>query len=140
MPIGPPSIGAPYTPSPTETSFQAPSLKFALTSLYPRFLRSTSASWTWKVGIRSASSITTSGAPLPAATAVWNLSYSSPPAPAFVQQTWTSLCWVLKLSTTFCMFGYQAHSVTTGACLFLMVLVQLADLLAPLPSSLSPPH
>ena len=93
---------------------------------------STRASWTWKVGIRSASSMTTSGAPLPAVTAVWNLSYSSPPAPAFVQQTWTSSCWVLKLSTTFCMFGYQAQSVTTGASLFLMVLVQLADLLSPL--------
>src|SRR6478672_3525958 len=81
--------------------------------------------------MRSASSMTTSGAPLPAATAVWNLSYSSPPAPALVQQTWTSSCWVLKLSKTFSMFGYQAHMVTTGACLFL---------LSPLASSSPPPH
>src|SRR3954465_7282830 len=89
--------------------------------------------------------MTTSGAPLPALIAVWNLSYSSPPAPAFVQQTWTSSCWELKLSTTFSMLGYQAQSVTTGACLFLMVLVQLAALLPPPPppepeSSPPPPH
>ena len=104
---------------------------------------STRASCTWKVGIRSASSMTTSGAPLPAVTAVWNLSYSSPPAPAFVQQTWTSSFWALKLSTIFSMFGYQAHKVTRGASLFLMVFVQLAALfpLAPLlPSPSSPPH
>ena len=103
---------------------------------------STRASWTWKVGIRSASSMTTSGAPEPALIAVWNLSYSSPPAPAFVQQTWTSSFSALKLSTTVSMFGYHAHSVTTGASLFLMVLVQLAALFPPPldPESPSPPH
>src|SRR5688572_9891914 len=106
---------------------------------------STRASWTWKVGIRSASSMTTSGAPEPALIAVWNLSYSSPPAPAFVQQTWTSSFSELKLSTTVSMLGYHAHSVTTGASLFLMVLVQLAALFPPPPplapdTSPSPPH
>src|SRR6478609_6207910 len=82
--------------------------------------------------------MTTSGAPLPAEIAVWNLSYSSPPAPAFVQQTWTSSCSSLKLSTTACAFGYHAHSVTTGASSFLIVLVQLlASAPFPPPSVLS---
>src|SRR4051812_20632048 len=76
--------------------------------------------------------MTTSGAPLLAEMAVWNLSYSSPPAPAFVQQTWTSSWSLLKLSTTFSVFGYQAQSVTTGASFFWILLVQLASLL-PLP-------
>src|SRR4051812_15739979 len=83
--------------------------------------------------MRSASTMTTSGAPLPAEIAVWNLSYSSPPAPAFVQQTWTSSCALLKLSTTFSVLGYQAQRVTTGASLLTILLVQLASLPPPLP-------
>src|SRR3954463_5108628 len=82
--------------------------------------------------------MTTSGAPEPAEIAVWNLSYSSPPAPAFVQQTWTSSCCLLKLSTTFSVLGYQAHRVTTGASVFVILLVQLASPPPP-PAALSPP-
>src|SRR5688572_22399071 len=93
---------------------------------------STSASWIWNVGIRSASIMMTSGAPVPAAIAVWNLSYSSPPWPTLVQHTWTSSCSSLKLSTTSSMFGYQAHNVTTGTSALGMVFVQL-------PGSLPPP-
>src|SRR5689334_3524707 len=63
----------------------------------------------------SASTMTTSGAPLPAVIAVWNLSYSGLPPPTLFQQTWTSSCALLKLSMTSFMFGYQAHIVTTGA-------------------------
>ena len=73
---------------------------------------------------------------MPAEIAVWNLSYSSPPAPAFVQQTWTSSCSSLKLSTTSSMFGYQAHSVTTGRSSFVILFVQLV---ASLPPFVSPP-
>ena len=41
------------------------------------------------------------GSPFLAEIAVWNLLYSSLPWPALVQQTWTSVCALLKLSTTF---------------------------------------
>src|ERR1044071_6308082 len=46
----------------------------------------------------------TSGAPFFAEIAVWNFAYSGWPWPALVQQTWTSVCWLLKLSTTLAMF------------------------------------
>src|SRR5690606_6924212 len=88
--------------------------------------------------MRSASSMTTSGAPLPAETAVWNLSYSSPPAPAFVQQTCTSSCALLKLSTTSSMLGYHAHIVTTGASVFTSLFVHVALLLSPPPPPVPP--
>src|SRR5689334_16572672 len=88
--------------------------------------------------MRSASTIMTSGAPLPAETAVWNLSYASPPAPAFVQQTWTSSLASLKLSTTDSMFGYQAHIVTTGRSSLGIVFSQLLALSPPPPPPLSP--
>jgi hypothetical protein len=79
--------------------------------------------------------MTTSGAPVPAVIAVWSLSYSSPPAPAFVQQTWTSSCCSLKLSATVSEFGYQAHTVTTGRSGLGIVFVQAAESLPPPPSS-----
>src|SRR5690606_21489822 len=98
---------------------------------------STSASWIWKVGIRSISIMITSGAPVPATMAVWNLSYSSLPWPTLVQQTCTSSFCLLKLSTTSCVLGYQPHMVTTGRSFFGIVFVQLLAPLAvfPLPSS-----
>src|SRR5690606_25119415 len=89
--------------------------------------------------MRSPSSMTTSGAPLPAETAVWNLSYSSPPAPALFQQTCTSSCALLKLSTTSSMFGYQAHMVTMGASALTIVFVQVASLFPPPPPPPVPP-
>src|SRR3954465_14005679 len=68
--------------------------------------------------------MTTSGAPLPAETAVWNLLYSSPPWPTLVQQTCTSLWPLLKLSTTLAMLGYHAQTVTTGADFTTILFVQ----------------
>src|SRR4051812_1313872 len=85
---------------------------------------STRAPWISKLVRWSASSMTTSGAPFLADTAVWNLSYSGPPAPAFRQQACTSLWVELKLSTTFAMFGYQAQTVTVGALFTFSLLVQ----------------
>src|SRR3954468_19924592 len=76
--------------------------------------------------MRSASSMMTSGAPVPAAIAVWNWSYSSLPWPTFVQQICTSSLSSLKLSTTSAMLGYQPQTVTTGASATLIVLSQLA--------------
>src|ERR1700712_4894120 len=69
----------------------------------------------------------TSGAPLPAEIAVWNFAYSGAPWPATVQQTWTSLWALLKLSTTVAMFGYHAQTETCGA-LFIILLLQLVSL------------
>jgi hypothetical protein len=92
---------------------------------------STSAPWIWNVGIRSASTMITSGAPVPAEMAVWNLSYSSLPWPTLVQQTCTSSCCLLKLSTTSWVLGYQPHIVTTGTFCLVMVFVQLLASLPP---------
>src|SRR5450830_86734 len=72
--------------------------------------------------------MTTSGRPLPAEIPVWNLVYSAPPWPALVQQTWTSLWRLLKLSTTFAMLGYHAQTETAGALLLTILLVQLVSL------------
>src|SRR6187431_627744 len=76
--------------------------------------------------MRSASSMMTSGAPVPAEIAVWNLSYSSLPWPTFVQQAWTSSLPSLKLSTTLSMLGYQPQTDTVGRSVFVILLVQLA--------------
>src|SRR5262245_46941899 len=84
----------------------------------------------------------TSGAPFLAEIAVWNFVYSSWPWPALVQQTWTSVCWLLKLSTTLAMFGYQAQTRTFLADSLTILLVQfVAGAAAPLlpPPSSSPP-
>src|SRR3954468_6489369 len=117
-------MGAAYTAFPADTSFHAPALKLPLILSAPYLLMSTSAFWISKFVRWSASSMTTSGAPLPAETAVWNLLYSSPPCPTLVQQTCTSLWPLLKLSTTLAMFGYQAHTVTTGADFTTILFVQ----------------
>src|SRR4051812_36741812 len=63
------------------------------------------------VGSSWNSSITTSGAPLPALSAVCSLVYSSPPAPAFVQSIWMFLWVELNRSTTGWNSGYQAHTL-----------------------------
>src|SRR6478609_7838170 len=76
--------------------------------------------------MRSASSMMTSGAPVPAEIAVWNLSYSSLPWPTLVQHACTSSLPALKLSTTLAMLGYQPQTVTLGRSVLVMVLVQLA--------------
>src|SRR5690606_12540951 len=89
---------------------------------------STRAFWIWNVGMRSISIMITSGAPVPAALAVWNLSYSSLPWPTLVQQTCTSSLSLLKLSTTRFMFGYQPHTVTTGRFFLGISFVQLLAL------------
>src|SRR6186713_1167409 len=85
--------------------------------------------------MRSASSMMTSGAPVPAEIAVWNLSYSSLPWPTFVQQAWTSSLPALKLSTTLSMLGYQPQTVTVGRSVLVISLVQLAASPPPPPSS-----
>src|SRR3954447_26275098 len=72
----------------------------------------------------------TSGAPFFAEIAVWNFAYSGWPWPALVQQTWTSVCWLLKLSTTLAMFGYQAQTRTRGASSFTILFVQFVGLAA----------
>src|SRR6188474_1337711 len=88
--------------------------------------------------MRSASSMMTSGAPVPAEIAVWNLSYSSLPWPTLVQQAWTSSLPSLKLSTTLSMLGYQPQTLTTGRSVLVMVLVQLS-VPAPFPPPSEPP-
>jgi hypothetical protein len=82
--------------------------------------------------------MTTSGAPFFAETAVWNFWYWGWPWPAFVQHTWTSVCWLLKLSTTLAMFGYHAQSDTRGACSWTILLVQLVGCARVSPSPSSP--
>ena len=89
-------------------------------------MRSTSASWISKLAQPVGLEHDDIGRPLPAEIAVWNLVYSSLPWPALVQQTWTSCASSLKLSTTFGMFGYQAHTETCGASFFIL-LVQLVS-------------
>src|SRR5215218_8722471 len=126
MPIGPPSTGMAKTLSPWVTSFQAPSLKLPFTSSAPYGARSTSAFWMEKLLNRSASSMTTSARPFPAEIAVCTLVYSSPPSPTLFQQICTSVWFSLKLSTTFGMFGYQAHTETCGASFFILF-VQLVS-------------
>src|SRR4051812_17640688 len=86
----------------------------------------------------------TSGAPFFAEIAVWNFAYSGWPWPALVQQAWTSVCWLLKLSTTLAMFGYQAQTRTFLASSWTILLVQLVALAAvpplPLDESSPPPQ
>src|SRR4051794_32164456 len=67
----------------------------------------------------------TSGAPFFAEIAVWNFAYSGWPCPALVQHTCTSVCPLLKLSTTLAMFGYQAQTRTRLASSCTILLVQL---------------
>ncbi|KZX20957.1 hypothetical protein ACH61_01906 [Rathayibacter tanaceti] len=52
--------------------------------------------------------------------------YSSLPAPALLQQIWTSSWLLLNRSTTPSNSGYQAHIVTTFASGFTTVFSQLA--------------
>ncbi len=56
--------------------------------------------------------MTTSGAPLPAFSAVWSLVYSSWPAPALVHSILMSVWVELYRSTTFWKEGYHAHTFT----------------------------
>src|SRR5918995_707141 len=63
--------------------------------------------------------MTTSASPFFAEIAVCTLVYSSPPWPTLFQQICTSVWFSLKLSTTFGMFGYQAHTETCGASFFI---------------------
>lgn len=88
-----------------------------------------------KLDRTSASSMMTSGAPLPASMAWENFVYSSAPWPALVQQIWTSSWVSLNRSTTCSKAGYQAHAVTCSASVFGMSLVQIASL----PPALSSP-
>src|SRR5690348_693375 len=75
--------------------------------------------------------MTTSGAPEPAWIAVENFVYSSLPAPALVQQIWTSLWVLLNRSTTGSKLGYQAHMVTCFASDSTILFWQLAAALPP---------
>src|ERR671911_1303607 len=70
--------------------------------------------------------MTTSASPFFAEIAVCTLVYSSPPWPTLFQQICTSVWFSLKLSTTFGMFGYHAHSETCGASFFILF-VQLVS-------------
>src|SRR2546423_5619794 len=79
--------------------------------LAPYLPRSTRCLVSSMVGSSWNSSMTTSGAPLPAFNAVCSLVYSSPPVPARVQSILTSEWVALNRSTTGWNAGYHAHTL-----------------------------